>query len=142
MFLILKHHCRICLKIYCYYCCNNWIEYNNSKLRVCKKCSETRENVNKIKNIFNDGASASTSTRNENFGEDCEEGDGEDDDDDDDDPDINFEVRAEKLNSEDDLYSNIYDREHIKSEIASTSANMSNKAAHSNSLQNSIGTII
>ena len=24
-----QHHCRVCLKIYCYYCCNNWIEYNN-----------------------------------------------------------------------------------------------------------------
>jgi hypothetical protein len=25
-----KHHCRLCLKIFCYYCCNNWIELNNT----------------------------------------------------------------------------------------------------------------
>lgn len=77
-------------------------------MRVCKKCYENRENVNKIKNILNDSNSIPNPDQNEN--------DLDVDDEDDDDPDINFEVRAEKLNSADqstdDIYSNIYDQAH------------------------------
>lgn len=35
--LLRKHHCRMCLKIFCYYCCNNWIDYNGRyKLSLLK----------------------------------------------------------------------------------------------------------
>lgn len=109
--LLRKHHCRVCLKIYCYYCCNNWVDYNNSKLRVCQRCFESRgahsqitNNIPKIstKEIENIpatnpdsnrqplGIEAMTLSANDNHTRDLDETES--------DPDINFEVRSEKLN--------------------------------------------
>ncbi|RNA11299.1 FYVE and coiled-coil domain-containing 1-like isoform X1 [Brachionus plicatilis] len=89
--LLRKHHCRICLKIYCYYCCNNWIEYNNNKLRVCKKCCAARDTVNRIKGFLSDEKSTPE------MSETNDESTNDQDDLDDEDADVNFEVRSEKL---------------------------------------------
>ncbi|CAF0759395.1 unnamed protein product [Brachionus calyciflorus] len=108
--LLRKHHCRICLKIYCYYCCNNWIEYNNNKLRVCKKCCATRDNVNRLKGILCDDKSISTPETSETHDENAHD---HNEIDDDDNADVNFEVRAEKLakaEHSDDGCSSIYDQ--------------------------------
>jgi hypothetical protein len=116
----LKHHCRICLKIFCYYCCNNWIEYNNSKLRVCNKCFETKENLSKLKSEQTTIEAIKAASVRQNLKiEELKVNDDGEDKDNDDDSDVNFEVRAEKLitspnsnypnSSKDNFDSSIYD---------------------------------
>lgn len=125
--LLRKHHCRICLKIYCYYCCNNWIEYNNNKLRVCKKCCATRDNVNRIKGMLTDDKSISTPEMSETNDENHND---QNDIDEEDDVDVNFEVRSEKLPSaehSDDANSSIYDQNAKNKRHESTSP----KSSHS-----------
>ena len=106
-----KHHCRVCLKIYCYYCCNQWINYNNSTLRVCKKCFEQKETISRITSKpSNETAQipsenpTTSSTLTSAARPDAEQSIPSsskhlDDDSDESDPDIAFEVRPEKLNS-------------------------------------------
>lgn len=106
-----KHHCRVCLKIYCYYCCNQWINYNNSTLRVCKKCFEQKETTsritskpsNEIAQAMSDQPTTSsaiasvvprTETESNVFAKNEDNVSEEESD-----PDIAFEVRPEKLNS-------------------------------------------
>ena len=115
----IKHHCRICLKIYCYYCCNSWVEYNNSSLRVCKKCFDKKENSSHASpKPSNEQVALSQATESpaSKIGEVKEvasnlvpEANANDDDDDDDDPDINFEVRPEKLNSFNNSHEDVHD---------------------------------
>jgi hypothetical protein len=125
-----KHHCRVCLKIYCYYCCNNWIEYNKSTLRVCKKCFEQKETISRITldtpTTSSTGVAAAVAkaassleiespmsvkvVRNLNVNDDD---DNNNEDEDDDDPDINFEVRPEKLNSFNNSHEEIADDNYL-----------------------------
>ncbi|KAK7888923.1 hypothetical protein WMY93_024483 [Mugilogobius chulae] len=42
-----KHHCRLCGRIFCYYCCNNFVMMKQSgkKERCCKDCSNQHNDV-------------------------------------------------------------------------------------------------
>jgi len=115
-----KHHCRVCLKIYCYYCCNNWIEYNNSKLRVCQRCFEAKAQLN------NKIQAAIESNTNQIVSNNAE------DEEDESDPDINFEVRSEKLNSavqsESDELQSIYQTSNPTSNNAAMTAVQATKS--------------
>lgn len=107
-FILRKHHCRVCLKIFCYYCCNDWIEYNNSKVRVCKKCFECP--------VFN---------KNGNLSE--NRGGKEVNDEDDDDPDINFEVRSTKLVNKSEDENSIKSRDSSKNRLNTEALKSENK---------------
>ena len=91
------------------FCCNNKIINKKSKIRVCKKCFEksnppkpelesnsSAENSNALSNEKNckENASSNDTSKNEPVSQETAS-----DDNDDDKCDINFEVRAEKLNS-------------------------------------------
>ncbi|XP_012493447.1 PREDICTED: FYVE and coiled-coil domain-containing protein 1 [Propithecus coquereli] len=38
--MVRRHHCRICGRIFCYYCCNNYVmtKHSNKKERCCRAC--------------------------------------------------------------------------------------------------------
>lgn len=60
-FTLRKHHCRVCLKIFCYYCCNEFVNIPeilhkpNIKYtgydRVCKICITKINSMNEIENL-------------------------------------------------------------------------------------------
>ncbi|XP_074652846.1 uncharacterized protein LOC141907172 [Tubulanus polymorphus] len=54
-FMVRKHHCRLCGRIFCHNCSNNWIltTHSSKKSRVCNKCFIERE-VEKEGNLTND----------------------------------------------------------------------------------------
>ena len=62
MFTLRKHHCRLCLKLYCYYCCNDFInvpsilrkpniKYTESD-RVCKICISKINSINESETVI------------------------------------------------------------------------------------------
>lgn len=47
-FLLRKHHCRVCGRIFCHNCSNNWIQTPHSRKlrRVCEDCSKSDKRLN------------------------------------------------------------------------------------------------